>query len=100
MPDYALELLHPGYFRRRPYRTLAGLYATQDAAMCAVNTYGAAWKPFMLTISTYQYQIGVEVRPFGVNGAWWRVTAENGALWENASEDHNALESPQKRALT
>ena len=78
MPDFYLEHLHPGWFGRRKYRTLAGIYESVAAAQAAVDTRGATWDPYVLKIGKYTYPLGLECYPFGRNSAWWRISADEG----------------------
>lgn len=72
---YALELLHPGWFGRRAYRTYAGIYATFPNAIAATNTNGEWWRQRTLTIGHYEYLFW-ECHCYSEQGAWWRVTEE------------------------
>lgn len=87
---YELEHLHPGWFGRCKYRTLAGIYDGLPKARDAVDTNGVAWKPYTLVIGKYRYPIGWECYPFGRKSAFWRITAQSGITVDKAC-------SPPKR---
>jgi hypothetical protein len=73
MSDYAVELLHPGWFPRRAYRTYAGIYATLERAQASIPYRGWVYREWC--IGKYCYPMW-ECAPFGSksNHAWFRVT--------------------------
>ena len=71
---FGLELLHPGWLKRRKYRTLAGLYSSLVNAIRATPTDVNDWKVRKLVIGHYQYSFW-ECH-LSHSDAWWRITEE------------------------